>query len=55
MGAYATEEFLNVKESRRENGESRANDQTVDRLAVRLKCQEVRFRKLVRKLEDSCL
>lgn len=43
--------FAKAKEARRELGEERADDNTFDRLAVKLKCLEARTRLLLRKME----
>lgn len=43
--------FAKAKEARRLLGESKADDGSFDRLATRLKCQEARFRLLIRSLE----
>lgn len=45
------EGFAKAKEARRLLGESKADDNTMDRLATKLKCHEARFKLLIRKLE----
>ena len=44
--------FELLKLRRAARGELKAADSTFDRLAVRLKCQEARFKKLIRKMEN---
>ena len=43
--------FAKAKEARRLYGESKADDNTFDRLASKLKCHEARFKLLIRKME----
>lgn len=43
--------FAKAKETRQEIGESRADDNSCRRLAQKLKCQEARFKLLIRKME----
>lgn len=45
------DEFAKAKEARQKRGEEKEDDHTFERLATKLKCQEARFKKLIRNME----